>query len=78
MPRNDVLAYMWMNLATAQNNLLNELGYKETIEQRMTREQITEAQRLTREWLEAHPPERQLAPLQRTPDAEQCERPCRI
>jgi TPR repeat protein len=56
VPRNDVLAYMWMNLATAQNNLLNELGYKETIEQRLTSEQVAEGQRLSREWLEAHPP----------------------
>ena len=30
---------------------------KDSIEQRMTRAQINEAQRLTREWLEAHPPD---------------------
>ena len=29
---------------------------KDIIERRMTREQIAEGQRLSREWLEAHPP----------------------
>jgi hypothetical protein len=29
---------------------------KDLVEQLMTREQIAEAQRLSREWLEAHPP----------------------
>ncbi len=29
---------------------------KDIIEEQMTREQIAEAQRLSREWLEAHPP----------------------
>jgi len=30
-------------------------GHQDLIELRMTQEQIAEAQRLTREWLEAHP-----------------------
>ena len=77
VPEDIVLAYMWFNIAAAQGNE-GARNNKDFAEQQMTREQITEAQRLTREWLEAHPPERQLAPLQRTPDAEQCERPCRI
>ena len=29
---------------------------KDIIERRMTREQIAEAQRLSREWIEEHPP----------------------
>ena len=29
---------------------------KDRVERRMTREQITEAQQLSREWFEAHPP----------------------
>ena len=54
-PEDDVLAYMWYNLAQAQG--LGPAGYnKDFIEERMTREQIAEAQRLSREWLEAHPP----------------------
>ena len=52
---DNVLAYMWYNLAQAQG--LGPAGYnKDFIEERMTREQIAEAQRLSREWIEAHPP----------------------
>ena len=55
VPEDDVLAYMWYNLAAAQGNE-NAPGNKDIIEERMTREQIAEAQRLSREWIEAHPP----------------------
>ena len=54
VPEDDVLAYMWYNLAAAQGDE-NAPGLKDTLAQRMTREQIAEAQRLSREWLEAHP-----------------------
>jgi len=50
-----VLAYMWSNLAAAQGDV-GAQQHKDFVEQRMTREQIAEAQRLSREWLEAHPP----------------------
>ena len=50
-----MLAYMWFNLAAAQGQE-DARGNKDRLEQRMTREQIAEAQRLSREWLEAHPP----------------------
>jgi hypothetical protein len=53
--QNDVLAYMWSNLAAAQG-FEGAQGNKDIIEERMTREQIAEAQRLSREWIEAHPP----------------------
>ena len=54
VPEDDVLAYMWYNLAAAQGN--EEAQYnKDIAESRMTREQIAEAQRLSREWIEAHP-----------------------
>ena len=46
---------MWYNLAAAQKNEIAQEN-KDIIEQRMTREQIAEAQRLSREWIEAHPP----------------------
>ena len=49
-----MLAYMWFNLAAAQGNEDAESD-KDIIEERMTREQIAEAQRLSREWIEAHP-----------------------
>ena len=49
-----VLAYMWYNLAVAQGRDIAQ-GIKDILEQRMTREQIDEAQRLTLEWIETHP-----------------------
>ena len=49
------LAYMWYNLAAPQGRR-GAQGNKDILEERMTREQISEGQRLTREWLEAHPP----------------------
>ncbi len=55
VPEDDVLAYMWLNLATAQGDE-GAQGNKDHAEQGMTRAQISEAQRLTREWLGAHPP----------------------
>ena len=55
VPEDHVLAYMWFNLAAAQGNEDAESG-KAGIEEQMTREQIAEGQRMSREWLEAHPP----------------------
>jgi len=48
-----VVAYMWYNLAAAQGNEGARDG-KERIVRRMTRGQIDEAQRMSREWLAAH------------------------
>ena len=50
-----MLAYMWSNLAAAQG-YGDAQEFKDAIEEDMTREQIAEAQRLSREWIEAHPP----------------------
>ena len=55
VPEDDVLAYMWVHLAAAEGNE-NAREIKDILEERMTREQIAEAQRLSREWIEAHPP----------------------
>ena len=55
VPEDDVLAYMWVNLAAAEGNE-NAQEIKDILEERMSREQIAEAQRLSREWIEAHPP----------------------
>ena len=55
VPEDIVLAYMWFNIAAAQGNE-SARNNKDFAEQQMTREQITEAQRLTREWIETHPP----------------------
>ena len=55
VPEDYVLAYVWCNLAAARGGDLAQ-KLKDTIAQQMTREQIAEAQRLSREWIEAHPP----------------------
>ena len=54
VPEDIVLAYMWWNLAAAQGNETAQMN-KDRLEQSMTREQIAEGQRLSREWIEAHP-----------------------
>ena len=55
VPEDKVLAYMWYNLAAAQGNEIAQ-DTKAIIEQQMTRAEIAEAQRLSREWIAAHPP----------------------
>ena len=57
VPEDIVLAYMWYNLAAVQGHDRAQRN-KDTAEQQMTREQIAEAQRLSREWIEVHPPRR--------------------
>jgi hypothetical protein len=54
VPEDHVLAYMWYNLAAAQGNEIAQEN-KDIIEEEMTRAEIAEAQRLSREWIEAHP-----------------------
>jgi TPR repeat protein len=49
VPRDDVLAYMWFNLAAAQGDP-NGKGLRDLVAKSMTREQIAEAQKLAREW----------------------------
>ena len=48
--QDDVMGYMWCNLAAAQGNEEAKTN-KGIISERMTREQIAEAQKLSREWL---------------------------
>jgi TPR repeat protein len=55
VPEDIVLAYMWFNIAAAQGNE-SARNNKDIAEQQMTREQISEAQRMSREWIAAHPP----------------------
>jgi len=58
--QNNVLAHMWYNLATALG-WRGVLGYgapevsRARVELLMSPEDIIEAQRLAREWFEAHP-----------------------
>ena len=49
VPQDEVLAYMWYDLASA-NGLKRAERKKGQLEKRLTRQQITEAQKLSREW----------------------------
>ena len=51
VPKDDVKAYMFFNLAAAQGDKDAE-KYREQIGEKMTQEQIAEGQKLAREWLE--------------------------
>ncbi len=53
VPEDLVLAYMWYNLSAGQGDSYAR-WYKILVEQRMTPDQIAEAQRLSREWIETH------------------------
>ncbi len=52
--QNLVFAYKWFTLAKAQGSETAQTN-KGVIEQWLTREQIAEAQRLSQEWVDAHP-----------------------
>jgi hypothetical protein len=49
VPKDLALSYMWLNLAAAQGNALAK-HEREALEKRMTSEQISEAQKLSRDW----------------------------
>jgi len=49
VPEDLVLAYMWANLSAAQG-FESAQDNKDILEQQMTRAQIAEGQRLSREW----------------------------
>ena len=59
LAQDDVTAYMWYTLACDREPELidNEevSGLRESLQERMSSEQIAEAQRLAREWDAAHP-----------------------
>ena len=52
-PQDDVEAYKWWNLAAARGHETAKTN-KEIIEKNMTRQQIAEGQRLSREWFNEH------------------------
>jgi TPR repeat protein len=49
VPQDDVQAYKWWNLAAAQGDDRAK-AYKSFVEEKMTREQIAEAQKLSSQW----------------------------
>ena len=54
VPEDLVFAYLWWDLSAAGGHEIAQ-ARRDIIERRMTREQIAEAQRLSREWIEEHP-----------------------
>jgi TPR repeat protein len=54
VPQDDVRAHMWFNLCAAKEP---GMGQQNPVEQRMTRDQIADAQELARKWHEARPVE---------------------
>jgi TPR repeat protein len=50
---DDVMAYLWWNLAAAQG-AESAKEYKGILSKQMTKEQIAEAQKLSRDWLAKH------------------------
>jgi len=53
VPQDILMAYMWFNLSAARD-FEDAKTNKEIIEKRMTRQQIAEGQRLSREWFNEH------------------------
>ena len=53
VPEDDTVAYMWWNIAAAQGNE-DAKKNKGLISKIMTKEQIAEAQKLSREWMARH------------------------
>ena len=53
LPQDDVEAYKWWNLAAAQGEAFAKSN-KEIVERVMTKQQIAEGQRLSREWFNEH------------------------
>lgn len=51
-----VISYMWYDLSAAQGSDVARRS-RDVVEERMTPEQVAEAQRLSREWTETHPPD---------------------
>ncbi len=52
LPEDDVTAYMWASLSHAVLGNYDSKKLKDLIIQRMTKEQIAEGQKLSREWQE--------------------------
>ncbi|NIM62514.1 MAG: hypothetical protein GTO30_12975 [Acidobacteria bacterium] len=53
VPRDDVQAYRWLNLAAAAGDT-HAGNLRDDLSRRMTREQIAEAQRISSEWHSTH------------------------
>ena len=54
VPQDDVQAYAWLNLAAAQSNALDAQAWRDRIAESMTREEISRAQQLARDYWDAY------------------------
>ncbi len=56
VPQDYVQAHKWYNLAASRGSDISDIArsFRDTVAEVMTREQIAEAQRLARKWLETH------------------------
>jgi TPR repeat protein len=54
VPKDIAVAYMWFNIGAARNDE-RAAGARDLVEARLTKDQIAEAQRLTRDWMAKHP-----------------------
>jgi len=60
VPQDNVEAYKWLNLATTYADASEReqnAEVRDTVAERLTPEQRTEGQKLSREWDAAHPPD---------------------
>ena len=58
VPQDDVTAHMWFNLAESHSTGAHQnqaTQYRDIMADRLNSDQLAEAQRLAREWNEAHP-----------------------
>ena len=64
VPKDYVQAYMWFSIIDADGYSGTQAGRdRDNVAQHMTPAQIAEAQRLTTEWLEKHPPKPYYGPI---------------
>lgn len=56
VPQDYVSAHMWLNLAAAKSGDDNYLKSRNLVETKMTPADISKAQAMAREWMEAHQP----------------------
>lgn len=54
VPKDVVVAYMWFNIGAAGRNE-SAANARDLMETRLTKDQVAEAQRMTRVWMAKHP-----------------------
>jgi TPR repeat protein len=70
VPQDYVLAHMWFNLAAAGSNGDRHINNRDRAAEELTPDDLSEAQRLAREWDAAHPREPEAVIWNRLPAVE--------